>query len=207
MTPEVLYLPGFLGRAEADRLLAVLLALPDFRQERLRMFGRPVDAPRLTAWYADEGCRYAYSGTVHEAIPWPDDVAALRERVEAEVGVAFNGVLANHYRDGRDGVGWHSDDEKELGPQPVIASLSFGAERRFLIRHRTRQDLTHEYVPAHGSLLVMRGDSQRHWKHSLPKTKRCHEARVNLSFRRVRASPRESEPRSPRRSRSLAHAR
>ena len=184
---EVVYLPDFVARPEADRILAALIALPDWQQLRLRLFGRQVDAPRLTAWYGDPGCSYAYSGIVHDPLPWPAVVANLRDRLGEKLGTAFNSVLANRYRDGRDSMGWHSDDERELGPAPVIASLSFGAKRRFLLRHRARKDaLTHDLTLDHGSLLVMKGKTQRHWKHSVPKAARCRGERVNLTFRRVR---------------------
>jgi alkylated DNA repair dioxygenase AlkB len=199
---SVTYQEGFVPREEADEILDVLLALPDWKRERLRLFGRDVDAPRLIAWYGDPGCRYAYSGIVHDPLPWPEVAASLRGRVQDALGVSFNGVLANRYRNGRDSMGWHSDDERELGRDPVIASLSFGAERRFLLRERGGEDPeTREFTLCHGSLLLMRGDSQRRFKHSLPKTTRCHDERVNLTFRCVRRSeaPRESAPRSRRR--------
>jgi alkylated DNA repair dioxygenase AlkB len=187
---ELLYLPGFLSPAEADALLERLIALPDWERLRLTLFGKAVSAPRLTAWYGDPGARYGYSGIVHEPLPWPDELGALRERLSSELGLAFDSVLANRYRDGGDSMGWHSDDEKELGSHPVIGSISLGAERRFLLRHRTRKDLeTLELSLAHGSLLVMRGDTQQHWKHSLPRALRCKDERVNLTFRRVLGPP------------------
>ncbi len=188
MPREYAYQPAFIACAEADRLLEVLLALPDWQQLRLRVFGRDVSAPRLTAWYGDPGARYAYSGVVHEPQPWPDDLAALRVRLCAHLGVEFNSVLANLYRDGRDSIGWHSDDEPELGEQPVIASVSLGARRRFRLRHRVRKDaLPIDLDLEHGSLLAMWGSTQDHWKHSLPKRAGCGEVRVNLTFRYVLA--------------------
>ena len=183
---ELVYLPGFVPRTAADRLLAELLALPDWQQLRLRLFGREVDAPRLTAWYGDPGARYGYSGIVHEPRPWPLVLAALRARLRDELALDLNGVLANQYRDGRDSMGWHSDDEPELGPRPVVASVSLGAERRFRLRHRTRKELAPlDLTLEHGSLLVMRGETQHQWEHSLPRSARCREARVNLTFRPV----------------------
>ena len=150
------------------------------------MFGREVDTPRLTAWYGDPGVSYAYSGAVHDARPWPPEVARLRDRLHDELGVRFNGVLGNLYRDGRDAMGWHSDDERELGPRPVIASVSLGAARRFRLRHRTSADAPSLDLPLqHGSLLVMRGDTQRCWRHCVPRTARTCSARVNLTFRRI----------------------
>ena len=183
---ELFYLPGFLPRTAADRLLAELLALPDWQQLRLRLFGREVDAPRLTAWYGDPGARYGYSGIVHEPRPWPPVLAALRARLRDELALDLNGVLANQYRDGSDSMGWHSDDEPELGPRPVVASVSLGAERRFRLRHRTRKELASlDLTLEHGSLLVMRGETQHRWEHSLPRSARCRETRVNLTFRPV----------------------
>jgi alkylated DNA repair dioxygenase AlkB len=181
------YVSDFLSRPAADALLRALRAMPEWRRERLRMFGREVDAPRLTAWYGDPGVAYSYSGTTHVARGWPPLLFPLRARLSRELGVAFNGVLANRYRDGRDSMGWHSDDERELGPRPVIASISLGAQRRFRMRHRTRKDLETLDLPLeHGSLLVMKGQTQRHWRHCLPKTARCSEERINLTFRCVR---------------------
>ena len=183
---ELLYLKDFIPAAEADDLLCELIALPDWEQPRLRLFGREVDAPRLSAWYGDPGASYAYSGIVHEPRPWPPAIARLRERLWEELQLSFNSVLANRYRDGRDTVGWHSDDEKSLGVSPVIGSLSLGAQRRFLLRHRTRKDLEILELPLeHGSLLIMKGDTQRCWKHSLPRMARCKEERLNLTFRWV----------------------
>jgi alkylated DNA repair dioxygenase AlkB len=183
---ELVYLPSFVSPAAADRLLSTLLDLPDWKRERLTIFGRQVYTPRLTAWYGDPGIGYAYSGVVHTALPWLEELLDLRARMSAELSLSFNGVLANRYRDGRDSMGWHSDDERELGPRPVIASISLGARRRFLLRHRSRKDLaTLELSLEHGSLLLMKGDTQHHWRHSVPKAARCTSERVNLTFRRI----------------------
>jgi alkylated DNA repair dioxygenase AlkB len=119
-------------------------------------------------------------------VPWTTPLAALRQRLEVALGVTFNSVLANLYRDGADSMGWHSDDEASLGPQPVIASLSLGATRRFVLRHRRRRDLqTLTLSLEHGSLLVMAGETQRHWHHAVPKTRQPVGARINLTFRHV----------------------
>ncbi len=183
---EVSYRPHFVEPPDADRTLERLLALPDWERLRASFFGRDVELPRLTAWWGDPGATYRYSGITHVADGWPRFVEDLRDRLQAELGLAFNGVLANRYRDGREYMGWHSDDERDLGEEPVIASLSFGAERRFLMRHRTRRDLeTFELALEHGSLLLMGGETQRHWKHRLPPMARCDEERVNLTFRKV----------------------
>ena len=148
------------------------------------MFGRVVPAPRLEAWYGDEGASYTYSGLAHEPLPWTHELHELRSRVESETGASFNSVLANLYRDGNDSNGWHADDEDELGAEPIIASLSFGTPRRFLLRHRASRE-TVELALNPGSLLVMRGLTQQCWQHSIPKQRAVHQARINLTFRRV----------------------
>lgn len=176
--------PAFLRPAEADRLFAALLAEVPWASEELTLFGRAVVAPRLVAWHGDPGAHYAYSGRDHAPRRWTPALAALRERVEAACGARFNAVLANRYRHGRDSMGWHSDDERELGPDPVIASVSLGAVRRFRLRHRATK-ATHGVDLPHGSLLVMAGATQRCWQHALPKTARPVGERINLTFRQV----------------------
>ncbi len=155
-----------------------------WQQPQLRIFGRIVNAPRLEAWYGDTGAAYSYSGLAHEPLPWTPELQALRKRVERTARVSFNSVLANLYRDGSDSNGWHADDEPELGEQPVIASLSLGAPRRFLLRHRKTGDRV-EIVLESGSLLVMRGATQECWKHSVPKQRTVQMPRINLTFRSI----------------------
>ena len=130
------------------------------------MFGREVDSPRLSCWIGDPEAVYTYSRTRFVPHPWPASLLPLRERLSDELGVAFNSVLANLYRDGRDRMGWHSDDEPELGPRPVIASVSLGATRRFSLKPRAGGASRHLDLP-HGSLLVMAGDTQAAWRHAL----------------------------------------
>ena len=183
------YRPGFLPAAEADRLLQLLLDGLEWQRWQVRIAGRQVDSPRLSAWYGDADAAYGYSGIRLAPRQMPAPLVALRARLRAALGADFNGVLANLYRDGADSMGWHSDDERELGAEPLIASLSFGAPRRFLLRHRRRRELaTLRLELEHGSLLVMGGATQRCWRHSLPKTRRLVGARVNLTFRRVGAA-------------------
>ncbi|GAB4350772.1 MAG: alpha-ketoglutarate-dependent dioxygenase AlkB [Immundisolibacter sp.] len=177
----------FMAPAEADSLLVQLLDRVPWQQHRVRVFGREYPTPRLCAWYGDAKARYAYSGQALEPLPWLPSLAMLRSRLEAALGRPFNSVLVNLYRDGADGMGWHSDDEPSLGPEPVIASLSVGATRRLVLRHRRRADLAPIEVPLYGGdLWVMAGALQRHWRHAVPKTRRAVGPRINLTFRFVR---------------------
>jgi alkylated DNA repair dioxygenase AlkB len=149
------------------------------------MFGKEVPQPRLTAWYGDPAAQYTYSGLTWEPRPWTPTLLDLRRRLEAATDARFNSVLLNYYRDGRDSMGWHADNEPELGAAPAIASLSLGASRRFRLRPY-RGGLTHPSfsldLPT-GSLLLMRGPTQQHWQHELPKTARPVGPRLNLTFR------------------------
>ncbi len=149
------------------------------------IFGRPRLVPRLVAWHGDPGATYTYSGTPHEPLPWTPALEQVRRRVQELSGLQFNAVLLNLYRDGRDGMGWHADDEPELGPDPAIASVSLGAVRRFCLRHRRRKGLRTDLSLPHGSLLLMTGATQGHWVHALPKTAVPVGERINLTFRRV----------------------
>ncbi len=182
---EVRYAPGWLGRAEADGLFERVMEEVRWETHRIRMFGRVVDSPRRSCWIGDPGLAYTYSRTRFEPRPWPPVLQALRPRVDAAAGVAMNSVLANLYRDGADHMGWHADDEPELGPRPVIASLSLGATRRFVLRHRRERGRKAAIDLAHGSLLVMAGDLQSHWQHALNRTARPVGPRINLTFRRL----------------------
>ncbi|WP_236621807.1 alpha-ketoglutarate-dependent dioxygenase AlkB family protein [Luteimonas huabeiensis] len=177
--------PAWLPGAEADALLAMLQRDLPWETHRIRLFGREVASPRLSLWIGDPGAVYRYSGARFAPHPWPPALQALRARLEAATGAAFNSVLANLYRDGRDGMGWHSDDEPELGPRPLIASLSLGAPRRFALKARTGDARLALALP-HGSLLLMAGDTQRRYRHALPKTAKPVGPRINLTFRLVR---------------------
>jgi alkylated DNA repair dioxygenase AlkB len=185
--------PAFLPADEAPHWFTLLSGEEciRWRQDHIRIHGRSIPLPRLTSWYGEPGVRYRYSGIVNEAIAWDGPLRALAERVAREARTPFNGVLLNLYRDENDGVSWHSDDEPELGAEPVIASLSLGATRLFQLRHKDsrRNGLPWEELRlGSGSLLVMRGSTQRHWQHRLPKQigRPCG-ARVNLSFRWISA--------------------
>jgi alkylated DNA repair dioxygenase AlkB len=179
--------PGFLAPAEAAEAFAALRGTIPWEVHRIRLFGREVDSPRLSAWIGDAGATYRYSGATFTPLPWPPGLSAIRDRVAAAAGQPFNSVLANLYRDGRDYMGWHSDDERALGPRPVIASLSLGATRRFRLRRRDDPACALDLELVAGSLLLMRGDTQRTTRHALPRTAKAVGERINLTFRAVHA--------------------
>ena len=183
---DVTFAPHWLASDEADALLARLIDDLPWEVHRIRMFGRIVDSPRLSAWIGDEEATYRYSGTRFAPHPWTPALVALRDRVAAACAAPFNSVLANLYRDGGDRMGWHSDDEPELGPEPLIASLSLGAERTFRFRAKTGGDPVSIVLP-HSSLLRMAGATQRLYKHELPMRKRVTGPRLNLTFRQIEA--------------------
>jgi alkylated DNA repair dioxygenase AlkB len=174
--------------AEADALLAALRSQIDWQQEEILIFGERKRVPRLVAWHGDPGTAYTYSGTAHEPLPWTHELQRVRQRAEELTGYSYNSVLLNLYRDGRDGMGWHADDEPELGREPAIASVSLGATRRFKLRHRRSRSAASTVDLAHGDLLLMAGATQHHYVHAVPKTARPVGERVNLTFRRVRTS-------------------
>lgn len=186
---DVGFEPDWMPAVEAHALCAALRGTVSWDVHRIRLFGREVASPRLSCWIGDPGAAYTYSGTRFVPHPWPAALLPVRARLRAELGIDFNSVLANRYRDGRDGMGWHRDAEAELGPEPVIASLSLGAARRFVFRDRRdpSRRLALDLPP--GSLLVMAGATQRHYLHALPKTARAVGERINLTFRRIVRTP------------------
>ena len=174
-------------------LLDALIEATPWRSETIRLFGKTHRQPRLIAWYADDGLTYSYSGSRLVATPWTSLLERVRKAVEAACGWRFNSVLLNYYRDHRDSMGMHSDDEPELGPNPVIASLSLGDARRFVMKHRQRKDLAPVRLDlASGSLLLMAGETQHHWKHGINKRARPCGPRVNLTFRSIQTPPAEA---------------
>lgn len=181
---EVLYNGGFLTSAEADEAFRAMRALP-FAQERVRVFGREYATPRLTVWLAPAGVEYAYSGVTMTPLPFPPVLESLRQAVEAATGLRFNSALANCYRNGRDKVGWHSDDEPELGDEIHIASLSLGAVRTFRLRARSNHRRGFAVELGHGSLLLLRHPAQRRWEHCLPPRANVGGVRMNLTFRNI----------------------
>lgn len=177
-------LDGVFGPAEASACLSDLMEQVPWENWSISMFGRDVLEPRLSAWVGDPGTAYRYSGRTREPLAWVPVLTQIRRRTEEAAGARFNAVLANLYRDGADSMGWHSDDEPENGPQPVIASVSFGAVRRFDFRHRGTGERADVWLTP-GSVLVMSGACQDKWHHRIAKSARVTEPRVNLTFRLV----------------------
>jgi alkylated DNA repair dioxygenase AlkB len=185
---EVLLYPACFSACEADRLFQELRDTTAWSQQSIQIYGKRVDMPRLTAWYGDEGTRYVYSGITNTPRPWTPVLLEVKEAVEPPSGVVFNSVLLNRYRTGKDSVSWHADDESEFGERPVIASVSFGGTRSFQLRHKKQKELKATVELTHGSLLIMRGDTQANWLHQVPKTRKPVEERINLTFRSVLAA-------------------
>lgn len=182
---DVTYHSTFVSIDKAARFLAEVNDTTSWRQEMIWMYGREVPVPRLTAWVGDPGKTYTYSNIALQPEPWTAPLLDIKRRVEDAAHVTFNSVLLNLYRSGSDGVAWHSDDEPELGRQPVIASVSLGATRRFQLRRKSNPAERCELNLSHGSLLMMRGDTQHVWEHQLPKTAKPTGPRVNLTFRTI----------------------
>ena len=183
------FMHGFYPPDECAGLLAALLEQTPWRQERIEVWGKVHDQPRLTSWHGDPGTRYTYSGITLDTCPWTPALARMRQDVEAATGQRFNSVLLNLYRDQHDCVGWHSDNERELGRAPLIASLSLGATRSFRLRHRERAHPPVNISLTDGSLLLMAGDTQRNWQHAVPRETREKGPRINLTFRQIAARP------------------
>jgi alkylated DNA repair dioxygenase AlkB len=185
LNADLQYWGAFYGDSEASGLMKCLETEVDWRQEPIKLFGKEVMQPRLTALAGDEGLEYGYSGIKMKAKGWHGSVAKIKDDVEKTTGSRYNVALMNYYRDGQDSMSWHSDDEAELGRNPVIASVTLGAERVFKLRHKQDRSLKLDIPLAHGSLLLMAGETQHFWQHAIMKTKKQTGARINLTFRLV----------------------
>lgn len=170
---------------EKDKLASVLFKNIHWQHDQIKMFGKNSYQPRYTAWYGDSNTAYTYSNLTMQPQPWNDKLNFIKEKIKDSTGTAFNSVLMNWYRDGNDHMGWHADDEKELGRNPVIASINLGATRRFLLRRKDDKTQKIEFALKHGTLLVMQGALQHYWQHSIPKQMKIKENRINLTFRVV----------------------
>ena len=167
---------------EADRYFDQLSTDIEWKNDEARIFGKHFITKRKVAWYGDSNFSYTYSNATKQALPWTKELLELKKRVEQLTGTVFNSCLLNLYHNGSEGMAWHSDDEKSLGKDTTIASLSFGAERKFAFRHKQSKE-TISLPLEHGSLLIMAGSAQTHWLHRLPPTTKVHTPRINLTFR------------------------
>ena len=174
----------FLGLELTDEYFDVLTRTLPWEQNQLVMFGKTIPEPRFSSWHSSNGIPYTYSGKPRTAHPFTETLIDIQKRCELLTSHTFNGVLANLYRDGADHMGWHADDEAVNGPEPIIASVSLGSERRFDFKHRITGEKVSTMLP-HGSLLVMSGKSQSHWLHRIAKTSKINQPRINLTFRHL----------------------
>lgn len=178
------YRPKFYSENESAQLFDILLDSTHWRQDTITVYGKAHLTPRLSSWIGEPWMDYSYSNHTMKAQTWSPLLLSIKQRIEDATGDSFNSVLLNYYRDGKDSNGWHSDDEPELGPEPVIASLSLGAPRDFHLRHKRDKSTMHKISLEGGSLLLMRGQTQACWQHNIPKRAKAG-ARINLTFRTI----------------------
>ena len=183
---EIEYHPQFFDSEEANALFDKIYENTQWIEEDIRVYGKIYKQPRLTAFFANNQKRYGYSNISMTPQPFSPILNAVKTKVEAATQTQFSSCLLNLYRDGQDSNGWHADDEKELGINPVIASVSLGAERLFHLKHKKIKTLKHKLNLQNGSLLLMKGETQHHWLHQIPKTKKPLGKRINLTFRLIK---------------------
>ena len=182
---EYVFYPNFFTKSESDAFLKNLHNNIVWKQESMNMYGKKIDFPRLTAWYGNNDKPYSFSGITLQPHPWTSEILTIKNKIEPIPKTEFNSVLLNLYRDGNDSISWHTDEEKELGINPTIASVNFGATRKFQLRHiKTKEKLEIELT--HGSLLIMQGELQHFWQHQVPKTSKVVGERINLTFRVIK---------------------
>ncbi|GFE72289.1 alpha-ketoglutarate-dependent dioxygenase AlkB [Chroococcus sp. FPU101] len=181
---EIIYYSNFFDQPTSDFLYQELEKKIKWSQEYFKIYGKSIALPRLTAWYGEPEKRYTYSNIEMNPHPWIEPLLFMKKEIELVAKVKFNSVLLNFYRDGNDGVAWHSDDEKELGESPVIGSVSLGGIRRFMLKPKNKEsNQKYEIELADGSFLLMSGETQKYWLHQIPKTKKQVKPRINLTFR------------------------
>ncbi|WP_162126194.1 alpha-ketoglutarate-dependent dioxygenase AlkB family protein [Flavobacterium phycosphaerae] len=183
---EIEYYPGFFDYERANELFTKLKTEIPWQQDLITVFGKTHPQPRLTALFGNEGKPYGYSNIVMQPHAWNPLLMFIKNEIEEVCPENFTTVLLNQYRDGKDSNGWHADNEKELGRNPVIASVSFGAERSFHLQHNSMKDQKLKITLEHGSLLIMKGATQHFWKHQIPKTAKDIGPRINLTFRIIK---------------------
>ncbi|WP_420154017.1 alpha-ketoglutarate-dependent dioxygenase AlkB family protein [Siphonobacter sp.] len=178
---EAFFYESFFSSEESDALFQQLYHEIPWKQEPIRIFGKEVMQPRLTAWAGDPDKAYTYSGITMQPTAWTPALRFIKDRIDPDD--RFTNVLLNLYRDGQDAMGWHRDNEKMLGTRPVVASVSLGGSRIFQFRHYTDKKLIRSVELTHGSLLLMQGETQHYWEHRIPRTNQPTEPRINLTFR------------------------
>ena len=195
---KIVYFESFLPPSVSDQFFDDLTQKIDWQQGEITLFGKKILEPRLSAWYGDDGKTYTYSGKKQEPLAWNEPLLNIKNTLEKHLklltekdhtffteNVEFNSVLCNFYRNGNDSMGWHQDNEPELGKNPLIASVNFGESRRFLFRRKDNIKQKYELLLTHGSLLIMAGAMQHHWQHAVPKEPRRMKSRINLTFRHI----------------------
>lgn len=183
---EITYFPVFLDAQEANEYFRKLKTKVPWQQDTIKVYGKTYPQPRLTALYGNNGKPYSYSNIIMQPQVFSKELLAIKQKIEEITQIEFTSCLLNLYRDGRDSNGWHADDEKELGGNPAIASISLGHERFFYFRHKKDKNLKHKILLKHGSLLLMQGETQHFWQHQIPKTSKSIGERINLTFRVIK---------------------
>ncbi len=182
---ELVYAPNLFSQAEADHYFKLLKTQTNWREDDIKIFGKIYKQPRLTALYGNDNSPYSYSNITMYPEPFSETILEIKSKVEQHFNCTFNTVLLNLYRNGNDSNGWHADNEKELGKNPVIASVTLGEERPFHFKHRTIKTERHKIILKHGSVLLMKGEMQHYWLHQIAKTKKKINQRINLTFRTI----------------------
>lgn len=181
---EYRYFNNFYSKTESDRFFLALMEKVQWKQESMNMYGKTIPFPRLTAWYGDSDRPYSFSGITLQPLPWLPELLEIKALIEATANTRFNSVLLNLYRDGNDSISWHTDAEPELGQNPIIGSVNFGATRTFQLRHKvTREKIDIDL--GHGTALIMQGELQHFWQHQVPKITKSVSDRINLTFRNI----------------------
>lgn len=180
---DITYFPKLIDKETADKYFNILKGSIPWQQDNIKVFGKTYAQPRLTSFHGNSSKSYSYSNIVMNPKPFTKELLEIKEKIEVITEIDFNACLLNLYRNGKDSNGWHADDEKELGENPIIASISLGQERSFHLRHKKDKALKHKIILEHGSLLMMQGPTQHYWQHQVPKTSKLINERINLTFR------------------------
>lgn len=182
---DISYYPNFINSEQANKYFKIFRSSIPWQADEIKVFGKVYPQPRLTALFANNEKPYSYANITMLPHVFTKELLDIKQQIEKQVAIGFTSCLLNLYRDGKDSNGWHADNEKELGKNPVIASISLGQERFFHLKHRIQKELKHKMLLQHGSLLLMQGETQHHWLHQIPKTAKPIGERINLTFRLI----------------------